>query len=589
MTSAKVLELTDNFSQDDIATWVTQSWDKFNRQRQEQINSWEEISRYVFATDTRSTTNAKLPWKNSTTLPKLTQIRDNLHANYSAALFPNDKWIKWEGHSREDASKKKASAITAYMDNKTREGGLLQVADKLLLDYIDKGNCFAMPAWEYRYTEKGGERITSFMGPKAVRIDPMDIVFNPTAASFKDTWKIVRSIKSTGELLKLARMYPEQAFWEDVVRNRMDKRKILAGYSYEDVTKANLYSVDGFGNLYEYYMSDFVEVLEFYGDYHNHETGVLEENQMITVVDRAMMVRQMPSPTYDGSIPIFHAGWRTRPGNLWSQGPLENLVGMQYRIDHLENLKADAMDLIVHPPLKIIGDVDPFEWGPGCHIHIDGEGDVQEVSKGIQNIVIADNQIELLENKMELYAGAPREAAGVRSPGEKTAFEVQQLENAAGRIFQVKIVHFEVEMLEKLLNGMLETAHRHFGDSDIIRTIDGDLGVVGFETITKEDITARGILRPIGARNFAQKAQDLQNLTGVLNSPIGQLLQPHTSSINLAKYIEDTLNIRAYEIFRPNVQVQENKDTAALADQAQNDMAMQQTVAQEFPEQGTIV
>ena len=27
----------------------------------------------------------------------LTQIRDNLHANYLDALFPNDDWMKWEG------------------------------------------------------------------------------------------------------------------------------------------------------------------------------------------------------------------------------------------------------------------------------------------------------------------------------------------------------------------------------------------------------------------------------------------------------------------------------------------------------------
>jgi hypothetical protein len=39
-------------------------------------------------------------------------------------------------------------------------------------------------------------------------------------------------------------------------------------------------------------------------------------------------------------------------------GPLDNLVGMQYRIDHLENLKADVFDLIAFPPLKIKGYVE---------------------------------------------------------------------------------------------------------------------------------------------------------------------------------------------------------------------------------------
>src|SRR5690606_30753135 len=163
--------------------------------------------------------------------------------------------------------------------------------------------------------------------------------------------------------------------------------------------------VDGFGNLYEYYNSEFVEILEFYGSYHNNDTGVLETNRMVTVVDRTIEVRNVPIQTYDGQAPIFHVGWRLRPDNLWAMGPLDNLVGMQYRIDHLETLKADAMDLTVHPPLKIIGEVEEFIWGPGVPIHIDENGDVQELGKNLNAIIIADNQIADLENKMELYAG----------------------------------------------------------------------------------------------------------------------------------------------------------------------------------------
>lgn len=55
----------------------------------------------------------------------------------------------------------------------------------------------------------------------------------------------------------------------------------------------------------------------------------------------------MSSRNWLGKTSIVHAGWRYRPDNLWAMGPLDNIVGMQYRIDHLENLKADAMDLAV--------------------------------------------------------------------------------------------------------------------------------------------------------------------------------------------------------------------------------------------------
>lgn len=141
-------------------------------------------------------------------------------------------------------------------------------------------------------------------------------------------------------------------------------------------------------------------------------------------------------PTYDGRAPIRHVGWRTRPDNLWAMGPLDNLVGMQYRIDHLENLVADAMDLVVHPPLMIIGEVEEFIWGPGVEIHLDENGKVEEISKNMSAIITAKSTIQDLMDQMELFAGAPREAMGVRSPGEKTALEVDRLFAAASRIFQ---------------------------------------------------------------------------------------------------------------------------------------------------------
>ena len=371
------------------------------------------------------------------------------------------------------------------------------------------------------------------------------------------------------------------------MNKREEKLKKLAGYTKDDFNKTDMYSVDGFGSLQDYFMSNYVEVMEFYGDYYDSENSVLHENRMITIVDRCTMVRDVEIPTYDSIAPIYHVGWRMRPDNEWAMGPLDNLVGMQYRIDHLENAKADAYDLLIHPPLKIIGEVESFAWGPGAEIHLDEGGDVQELVKGLQNVLASDGQIELLESRMELYAGAPREAAGVRSPGEKTAFEVQALENAAGRIFQVKIVQFETELLEPLLNGMLEQAHRNFSATETIRDSDNDLGVASFIDITKEDISAKGILRPVGARHFAQKAQELQNINGIFQNPtIAQMIAPHTSAINLTKYLNDAMDIRGYEIFRPNVGIEEQKETQSLSNQAQEDLDVQAQVATETEAEG---
>lgn len=567
-------------NRDTAADWITELWDRFNNQRANKVAEWAEVDKYLFATDTSTTSNSKLPWTHTTVVPKLTQIRDNLHANYLSSLFPNDKWLNWLAHTSDAAKKETAGTILAYMENKTREGGFRTTISRLLYDYIDKGNAFAMPSFETRYKVTDDERVADFIGPKLVRISPYDIVFDPTAASFENTHKVIRSMTTLGSIKKMVESHTGQEGWETYLMDREALREAAVTYTQSDWAKQDQYSVDGFGSLQEYYLSDSVEILEFYGDYHDRETGELHTNRMITIADRTHVVRDIPIPTYGGRAAIRHIGWRLRPDNLWAMGPLDNLVGLQYLVNHYMNMASNALDLKVMPPKKIIGDVEEFTWQPNEEIHIDEGGDVQEMAQDFRDIQTTLGFIGELEFKMELYAGAPREAMGIRTPGEKTAFEVQALENAAGRIFQEKIVQFEV-FEEQCLNDMLEIAHRNFEVSDVIRIVDEDLGVQQFKSITKEDITADGILRPVGARHFAQRAQELQNLVGVFNSPVGNLITPHTSGIGMTQFINDVIDLRGYNIFQPNIAISEQQEMQALAGQAEEDNMMKAQLSEE--------
>ena len=583
--SAKPLEIRNDFQGDQVAEYIANTWHTYNTNRNGKIAEWTELQKYIFATDTTTTTNSTLPWKNSTTLPKLCQIRDNLHSNYVSALFPNDDWLKWEAYSKNDATKEKVEAIESYMSNKTREGGFRTTTSRLLYDYIDYGNTFATVDFEASYrTDSTGERVIDFIGPKIRRISPLDIVFNPLAASFKDSFKIVRSIKNIGELRLMAQSEPDNAYLKKALEKRDKMCSHANGYGVEDWQKAEGISVDGFGSYYTYLQSGYVEILEFYGDIHNQETGEVQVGRVVTVIDRMYVIRDTELPTWLGHAPIYHAGWRSRPDNLWAMGPLDNLVGMQYRIDHLENLKADAMDLAVLPPLVIKGEVEEFQYRPGAEIHIDESGDVQELGHNVQWVIAADTAIDRLEQRMEMYAGAPREAMGIRTAGEKTAFEVQQLQNASGRIFQEKITTFEIELLEKALNAMLETAKRNLDTEDVVRVMDDDLGVERFVKITKEDITASGKLRPIGARHFAAQAQLMQGLSGIFNSPMAQVISPHLSGKNLSKLIEEVLGLSRYSLFSPNAAVFEQQETMRLSKQATEDLSAEDAVSQMGPQ-----
>lgn len=564
----------------DQARHIAHTWETWNEERRGKRNEWQELRNYLFATDTSTTSNAALPWKNKTTVPKLCQIRDNLHSNYISALFPNDDWLKWDGYSLNDSTKGKRDAIQAYMANKCRINGFRTVASQLLLDFIDYGNAFATVDYEVNMRESArtNEMIVEYQGPVARRISPLDIVFDPTAISFEKSPKIVRSMVTIGELYSMADEDAENVYLKGVLERREKFKKNPGLYGFEKSEQIEAYNMDGFGSFMEYMESGYVELLTYYGDIFDAETRTLKKGQKIVVLDRCETLSSEDIPQWLGSSPIYHVGWRLRPDNLWGMGPLDNLVGMQYRIDHLENLKSDAMDLAVLPPLVISGEVEEFEYRPGAEIHMDDNGTITELAKNAQWVIQADNAIQMYEQRMEMYAGAPREAMGIRTAGEKTAFEVQQLQNAAGRIFQEKITHFELMLIEPVLNAMLETAVRNMNGNDIIKVIDNDLGASLFRTITKEDITATGNLRPVGARHFAAQAQMMQNLTGVFNSPLAQILAPHTSGKALANLVSDLLNVGRYEVFRPNVAIEEQRETQSQVNAAQDQMAAEDAI-----------
>ena len=562
-----------------LATDITDRWTSWNNARDTKIEEWKELRNYIYATDTRTTSNSKLPWTNSTTTPKLTQIADNLHANYFSALFPKQRWFKFQAHDETSDVKNKRDVIQAYMENKVRQSDFENTVSKLINDYIQYGNCFATVDFTRDYTEyDDGERVVNYVGPKLVRISPFDICFNPLAPNFSDSPKIVRSILTLGEIARKIEETVDNDYMKETLDKMLSNRSAMSGQDV-DTNKSQAFTADGFATLSEYYESNYVELLTFYGDIYDSESGVFHKNRVITIVDRAYVMFNEQNPSWLGKAPIFHAGWRERPDNLYDMGPLDNLVGMQYRIDHLENLKADVFDQIAYPIIKIRGDVEDFDFEPAARIYMGEEGDVGYLAPDA-TALNADFQIQALENKMEMLAGAPREAMGIRSAGEKTAFEVQQLMTAAGRIFQHKTAHFERVFLEPILNAMLEAARRNMDYADTVRVLNDDTGLYFFEQITKEDIMANGKIVPMGARHFAERANRVQNLTSLYQLKLADpTMAAHLSGKEFARLMAEELGEPA--LFSENVTITEQLETQRMATEAEVQFEEEQQIAME--------
>lgn len=574
--AGNTVDITHFLEADRLGCNIAEQFQDWSNKRQPVVGLWNEVRSYIFATDTTTTSNSTLPWKNKTTLPKLCQIRDNLYANYMATLFPKQKWFEWQATDKAASQKDKRDSIEAYMYNATQQPRFKEEMAKLILDYIDYGNAIGTVKWVNETIELKDRTQVGYVGPVVERVSPLDIVFNPIASNFENAPKIIRSFVSLGEIKKIISKQADLSgdqHWHELWDYLRRFRQHVSEFTGEITSKDTYYQLDGFDTWRNYLQSNYAEVLTFVGDIYDVETDTFYENYKIMVVDRHKVICKEPNPSYLGQAPVYHVGWRKRQDNLWAMGPLENLVGMQYRVDHVENLKADVFDLITFPPLKIKGYVEEFEWGPMARIVMDTDSEVEMMPPAFQALQ-ANIEIQQYMDHMEAMAGAPKEAMGFRSPGEKTKYEVQQLENAAARIFQSKISQFEEAFVEKILNAMLELARRNMTGTTEIRAFDDEFKMATFMTLTPADVSGNGTIKPIAARNFAEKAEKVQNLTQFFQSAVYQdpMVQQHFSSVKVAEMVSQLLELEDYEIVQAYVRASELAESQLQQQTAQEQL-----------------
>lgn len=581
-------------NQDALAQNLYAKWVQWTTARNAAMDNWSEILRYVYATSTKDTTNAQVTdWSNTTHRPKMANLYDTLTINYDAALFPNDDWLTWKGADEESASFKKSKLVEAYMKTKhqIRESGFRQTIRRLESDWVIFGNAFATVDYVRRFVQDPltGEMTLAYVGPKVGRIDPRDIVFNPLAESFQSSPKMIRTLYTVADLHRIVLENPDKKYFQDILDIALEHRGRIRQFNQGDIDKELQLSFDGFGTVSQYFDSGLVEVLEFYGDIFIEGNRTGEEymkDRVITIVDRWREVRNEPIDTWTGKPHIYHVGWRSRTDNIWAQGPLDNLVGIQYRIDHLENARADAFDQMLDPDIVFNGDVeDIMQIGGAKHYYI-SEGGAVNYLRPDTTVLNADFQIKELEDSMELFALSPREALGFRTPGEKTLGEVNQLANAASRSFQHKVNIFQ-EFVEEIVNGELEVAVRNLDGIDVVEVTDNDLGAIEFKKITKSDITSHGRLIPVGARHFARNTQIIQNLQQLQAALDGDPeLAMHFSTVGLASLYQELLDMETgVKIVEPYIRIEERLEAQRRA-QVAEDQALQESVTDTSGELG---
>ena len=567
----KTFDINHDIETDSLAENISNKWLTWVNARAPWEERYRKVLQYLYSTTTDTIYGqASNPWCSNVHIPKLTQLRDVLITYELESLFSLSDYYSFEGFTQDANTLKNRNAIMNLLKNMLDEGGFRETIEKLVDDYIDAGNCFVMPIWEsQQVSDNTGFKSLFWEGAKAIRINPLDITFDPTASDFKDSPKIIRTVMSLGELAVQAEKDP-------IMKKGFDKamkirRDIMTAMTNGDTIKGDEITIAGFGNWSAYVSSDVVELLTFYGTVYDVVKKELHQNKKIVIMDRRVLLTEEDMDDLNGYNFIFKGGYRDRKDILWAMSPLENLLGMQARIDFLENKRSDCYDATVNPVKLIKGNVDmPDALGPGDEIRTDIDSDVRYLAPDT-SILTADTLIDRYEIKMEEFVGSPKEVLGFRTPGEKTMYEVEQLMTAATRLFQRQIRKFEREVLEPIINALLQLyLKRKAGQKITLKLWDAQQETYRFEEVNVDDIVGLGRIVVFGTEVAQDKAKVAQALQALGQNPLflDEVVRNNFSSVELGKVFSYVTGLDRFDaLFKKNVRLYEITDQKKLIEQ----------------------
>ena len=180
-------------------------------------------------------------------------------------------------------------------------------------------------------------------------------------------------------------------------------------------------------------------------------------------------------------------------------------------------------------------------------------------------VLQADNAIGQYHRMMEQFAGAPPESRGIRTPGEKTAFEVDTLDTNANKMFMDKTKNFET-----MLEGFLKDAHDmmllNFDKNDYIQIFDDLEEAEKLQEVSRGDIIGLGEFVAVGAQHWERRRRRTQEMQQFQQGPVADpKIGMHISGIKMAQFYEKELGLEDEGVVEPYIGVKENVEAETIA------------------------
>lgn len=548
----------NTLDRDIVAKAITDKYVSWQADRQTFLKEAQDIRDYLFSTTALNgpSSNQKHVHKNH--VPQLAQIYESLNTQHWNILFANPKFFDFI--PERFADRDIAANIVELLLSKLERKNFRETTGRSLVSFFNMvGPAIARVTTEIEYDEDGS---IAYKGFVVKNVDYKNIVFDPTAEDFYCTAKVIRSVAHMSDIIQAAKKDENGIYNQEAIKYLKEARsaspKGMSDY-VKQLTKTGI-MYDGFNTTEDYLNSGKVEILEYIGDLYNSATGEVQTRRIIKIVDRLHVLSNVANDAPAGFDGLHMAGWRPRPNNLWPQGPLHQLVGMQYHIDHLENSKADIWDLIKMPTEIHKGEVRKSADAsqPRMQVFVEsGADNGYAVVHPDVTILNTDTMLAFYMRKMEDYAGALPQQQGIRTPGEKTLGEVSILETNAQKMAGDKAKLLEAMIAKILQEAYLRMVGPGYDDIDTIELLDDITGQMKVKELSLKDLKIRGGFRAIGVSRWERKNEALRNLTQAAPFLQNPAVAPHVSGVKLAEYVEEILDLREVNIVEAFIGVKE--------------------------------
>ena len=139
MSGESVTSLQSLSTDEDKASFITETWLRWDMDREGSITNWREVESYRYATNTGDIDNADNSFTHTTVVPELAHIAQDLEAIILQVVMPHEDWFTFQPMDLNAARTEQRTAIVSYLKDRHVLNGLVNEVSKLRSDYITTG------------------------------------------------------------------------------------------------------------------------------------------------------------------------------------------------------------------------------------------------------------------------------------------------------------------------------------------------------------------------------------------------------------------------------------------------------------------